>query len=222
MSNVSVVNGMKVLDARGCPCPQPLIQTRRLWKTLQPGENFRVLCDNNIAHVNLVRFLADQNAGPVAVQNDDDYTITAVRSGDDATATATASVAMPAVAVKEKAAAVVESKPSEYVVALKSDCMGQGDDALGGILIKAYLNTLIELDDRPSTILCYNGGAKLAARDSGADMALLELQKMGVDVIVCGACVEFFELTDSVSAGRISNMYEIAERLAVTGHVVYP
>ena len=211
-----------LLDVRGYLCPQPLIRTRRLWKTLRAGETFRVILDNEIAHTNLLSFLSDQCAKPVTSRDNDDWVIDAVRSSHQSSANSkpaqravVAHAAQPSKTVKAK-------KSENYVVALKSDAMGQGDESLGRILIKGYISTLLELDHKPSAILLYNGGAKLAIKGSGADVSLKALEQQGVDVVVCGACVDFFEIKNQLAAGRISNMYDIAEKLAATGHVVYP
>ena len=209
---------IQTLDARGCLCPQPLIKTRRLWKTLNAGDRFRVLLDNDIAHLNLVAFLNDQNADPGVTREGEDWVVSATRSGD----IGQSAVKVPQQPVVDKTAPASEPVPANYAVVLKSDRMGQGDDDLGAILVKGYLNTLKELDQKPATIILYNGGVKLAARDSGAETSLKALEKESVDVIVCGACVDFFALNDQLAAGRVSNMYEIAEKIAAAGHVVYP
>ncbi|WP_281646530.1 sulfurtransferase-like selenium metabolism protein YedF [Parendozoicomonas sp. Alg238-R29] len=215
-----------LLDARGCLCPQPLIKTRRLWKTLNTGETFRVLLDNEIAHANLLSFLNDQNAQPQTSRDDDDWVIDAVRSKGADNASKKEAEKSPAPQTAQVAALTptesFQKAAPDYVVALKSDRMGQGDDDLGQILVKGYINTLLELDNKPKTIVLYNGGVKLATESSGADVSLKALENSGVDVIVCGACVDFFEIKDQLAAGRISNMYDIAEKLAAAGHVVYP
>lgn len=209
---------IQTLDARGFPCPQPLIKTRRLWKTLNTGDRFQVLVDNDIAHINLMTFLNDQGANPQVSREGDDWVILATRSGNGSQPAATPS-RQPVV---DKSVPTISSALADYAVVLKSEFMGQGDDDLGAILVKGYLNTLRELDQKPATIILYNSGAKLAAKDSGAESALKALEEESVDVIVCGACVDFFELNGKLAAGRISNMYEIAEKIATAGHVVYP
>ena len=211
------------LDARGCLCPQPLIKTRRLWKTLSAGEAFQVLVDNDIAHMNLVAFLDDQGASPEVSQEGEDWIISAMRSGEAAQATTTST---PTQRLPTFRQAATPDKPSEqlsdYVVVLNSAHMGQGDNELGSLLIKGYLNTLKELDHKPGSIILYNGGAQLAEHNSGADTALKALEDASVDVMVCGACVDFFDMRERLAAGRITNMYDIAEKIAQTGHVVYP
>lgn len=219
-STTSATPEFHTLDMRGYPCPQPLIKTRRLWKTLAAGEQFQVLVDNDIAHLNLVSFLNDQGAGPsVQKEGGDCWVIVATRTADSAISNATV---MTKPAVNTTPEVSIALQPANYIVVLKSDCMGHGDDDLGRLLVKGYLNTLRELDNKPTAIILYNGGALVANQGSGAEAALKALEEDGVDVIVCGACVDFFAIKETLAAGRISNMYEIAEKIAHTGHVVYP
>lgn len=210
------------LDMRGYLCPQPLIKTRQLWKTLAAGEQFQVLVDNDIAHLNLVSFLNDQGAGPSVQKEDDDcWVIVATRAANSAIANTT-TMTKPAANTTPAVSIAPGQQPANYIVVLKSDCMGHGDDDLGRLLVKGYLNTLRELDNKPTAIILYNGGALVANQGSGSEAALKALEADGVDVIVCGACVDFFAIKQTLAAGRISNMYEIAEKIAQTGHVVYP
>ncbi|WP_257286268.1 sulfurtransferase-like selenium metabolism protein YedF [Endozoicomonas sp. SESOKO1] len=217
---------LHTLDMRGHLCPQPLIKTRRLWKTLAAGEQFQVLVDNDIAHLNLVSFLNDQGAGPsVQKEGDDCWVIVASRAADSAISNAAARAKSAANTAPEVSLAVGQqpaNQPANYIVVLKSDCMGHGDDDLGRLLVKGYLNTLRELENKPTAIILYNGGALIANQGSGSEAALRTLEEDGVDVIVCGACVDFFAIKETLVAGRISNMYEIADKIAKTGHVVYP
>lgn len=208
------------LDMRGYLCPQPLIKTRQLWKTLAAGEQFQVLVDNDIAHLNLVSFLNDQGAQPgVQKEGDNCWVIVATRAAHSAIAN---EAVMTKPAANTTAEVSIAPQPANYIVVLKSDCMGHGDDDLGRLLVKGYLNTLRELDNKPTAIILYNGGALVANQGSGSEAALKALEADGVDVIVCGACVDFFAIKETLAAGRISNMYEIAEKIAQTGHVVYP
>lgn len=224
-TTVSVTPELHTLDARGYPCPQPLIKTRRLWKTLTTGERFQVLVDNDIAHINLVSFLNDQGAEPsVHKEGESCWVVVATRAQDN---NKTTSVYRYQDAVVQsngatKVNSAIAAQPANYIVVLKSDCMGHGDDDLGRMLVKGYLNTLRELENKPTTIILYNSGVLLANQDSGSETALKALAKDGVDVIVCGACVDFFAIKETLAAGRISNMYEIAEKIANTGHVIYP
>jgi len=74
----------------------------------------------------------------------------------------------------------------------------------------------------PATIICYNAGVKLTAKDSTARDDLQHLEKAGAEILVCGTCVNYFGLGDQVAVGRISNMYEIAETMAGAARLVRP
>ncbi len=112
-------------------------------------------------------------------------------------------------------------KPS-FVVAFKSDKMGSGDDELGSLLIKAYINTLVENDNKPAALVFYNAGVLLAADECDTAPALQVLEEQGVELLLCGTCVEFYGLRERLAAGTISNMYTISDTLSSTGHVIYP
>ena len=50
------------------------------------------------------------------------------------------------------------------------------------------------------------------------DLQLLE--KQGTEILICGTCLNYFNLTEKVAVGTISNMYTIAETLLSAGKVV--
>ena len=44
----------------------------------------------------------------------------------------------------------------------------------------------------------------------------------GADVMTCGTCLKHYGLTDRLRAGRITNMYEIAETMTGAEKLVKP
>jgi selenium metabolism protein YedF len=100
--------------------------------------------------------------------------------------------------------------------------MGRGDDVLGNVLIRAFIHTLAQLKPLPATIICYNAGVKLAVKESPVLDDLQQLAQAGVDILICGTCVNYFGLGEQVAAGRISNMYDIAETMAGAARLVCP
>jgi selenium metabolism protein YedF len=100
--------------------------------------------------------------------------------------------------------------------------MGRGDDELGYVLIRSFIHTLLTLNPLPDTILFYNTGAKLAARDSEVLDDLKQLEKAGVSILVCGTCTNYFGISDTLGAGSISNMYDIASTMAGAGRLITP
>ena len=51
---------------------------------------------------------------------------------------------------------------------------------------------------------------------------LQQLEKEGVEILVCGTCVNYFGLGEQIAAGHISNMYDISETMASAGRLLRP
>ncbi len=101
----------------------------------------------------------------------------------------------------------------EKVIVINSDKMGQGDEELGTRLAANFLKTLLGAEKRPRILVLYNSGVKLAAKDSAVLETLQSLENLGVEIICCGTCVNFYGLTDLIQAGRVTNMPEIVRVL---------
>jgi selenium metabolism protein YedF len=99
------------------------------------------------------------------------------------------------------------------VVVINSDKMGQGDEELGSRLMRNFLAKLIGAEHKPHLIVLYNSGVKLAAKGSSALESLHSLENLGVEIICCGTCVNFYGLAEQIQAGRVTNMPEIVKVL---------
>ncbi|MEO0226156.1 MAG: sulfurtransferase-like selenium metabolism protein YedF, partial [candidate division WOR-3 bacterium] len=108
----------------------------------------------------------------------------------------------------------------ESVFLIASDTIGQGSDELGKILIKVFFNTLLETDPKPERLIFMNNGVKLTTEGSELLDSLNKLTKQGVELLVCGTCLDYFGLKEKVKVGRISNFFEITEVLINTEKVV--
>ena len=93
-----------------------------------------------------------------------------------------------------------------------ADHMGEGDEELGRILIKGFIFALTQQDHLPSTILFYNGGARLTCEDSASLEDLKNLASLGVEILTCGTCLNHYGLTDKLAVGDVTNMYVITEK----------
>ncbi len=99
--------------------------------------------------------------------------------------------------------------------------LGRGDDEkLGDILIRSYFHVLQEVGPTPDTIVFYNGGAFLTQKDSSVLEDLVSLEERGVEILTCGTCLNYFEIAEGLGVGKVSNMYEIAERQLGAAKVV--
>jgi selenium metabolism protein YedF len=99
----------------------------------------------------------------------------------------------------------------EKAIVINSDEMGQGDEKLGTRLLANFLKNLIEAESKPQMIVLYNSGVKLAAKGSSVLESLQSLENLGVEIICCGTCVNFYGLVDQIEAGRVTNMPEIVQ-----------
>jgi selenium metabolism protein YedF len=110
--------------------------------------------------------------------------------------------------------------PGSYILFITSDQLGTGEQRLGEILIKAFLNTIWEADKKPDSIILINNGVKLGTEGSEVLDTLELLANEGVDILSCGTCLAYIELTDKLKAGRVSNMHEIVNILLNTPKII--
>jgi len=108
------------------------------------------------------------------------------------------------------------------VILITADQIGMGNEELGKVLMKSFLFTLSETNLKPETIMFMNSGVKLTVEGSPVLESLDKLEKEGVNILVCGTCLNYFELKDKLKKGKISNMYEIVEQMLKSGQLIIP
>jgi len=200
------------IDARGKQCPLPVIETKEALAKAAPGEVVEVGVDNEIATQNL-RKLAEQRklAYSCKKTGDRDYTVKITASGEAAPQT------------EKDEDFVCDSGLKQGVVAeISSDAMGSGDDVLGRLLMKGFLFALSKQENPPETILLFNGGAKLSCEGSESLGDLKGLEEHGVRILTCGTCLNHYGLTEKLSVGAVTNMYDIAEIMTKAKLIVRP
>ncbi|MCR5481404.1 MAG: sulfurtransferase-like selenium metabolism protein YedF [Clostridia bacterium] len=206
---------MITVDARGLACPQPVINTKNAIKKLKGDEQIRVLVDNEVAVQNLLRLAMQNNfeaKGNKLAESEFEVIMNAVAGsgGDENTA-------------GENEPAIVQPKGnSDFVVVISSDRMGEGSEELGKKLMKAFVFAVTKQEKLPKAVLLYNAGANLSCEGSDSLEDLKALEAEGVDIATCGTCLDFYGLTEKLSVGRVSNMYDIVEIMEKAGHTVRP
>jgi selenium metabolism protein YedF len=113
-----------------------------------------------------------------------------------------------------------ETVSGPLVLVVSADIMGRGDAELGNILIRSFFHTLGEVEPLPQTIIFFNAGVKLACEGSPVLDDLCAVEGKGIEMLVCGTCLSYFELKDKLAVGQVSNMYDIAETILNAGRVV--
>ncbi len=192
------------VDARGLACPQPVIQTR---KAMEQADLVVTLVDNETARTNVSR-MAERSGWQVAVTSDGDAFSISLTKGD----------AVPQAEPKLVGKIAVVDGP--LVLVVSADVMGRGDAELGNILVRSFFHTLGEVEPLPQTIVFFNSGVKLACEGSQVLDDLCALAEQGIEMLVCGTCLGYYELTEELDVGQVSNMYDIAESMLGAGKVV--
>lgn len=192
------------LDARGLPCPQPVIMAR---KALAEGgfDTLEITVDDAASRENLLKFGAYAKCLVEAVDEGGGLTRICLTPQGSAPAPALAEVCP----LPEGAPGV---GPVE-VVFLSADGIGQGDPELARLLMRGFIYTLTEAERVPRRLLLMNSGVRLAVEGSESLANLQKLEARGVEVLACGTCLEFFGLTNRLAVGGMTNMYEIAGHL---------
>jgi selenium metabolism protein YedF len=182
----------KEIDARGLACPQPVILTK---KALEDHNEIVVIVDNETAQENVKRMAMSQGCEVTIDHREGDIRVSITR-GD--------SCEIP------EAAAPAQGP---LVIVISSDTMGRGNDELGTLLMKGFIHALLETSPLPDNIIFLNTGVKLTVQGSEILEDLRTLVQKGVNILVCGTCLGFFEIKDLLAAGVVSNMYDIVETM---------
>jgi selenium metabolism protein YedF len=200
----------QTLDCLGLPCPQPVLRTKEALD--QGARTVTVLVDNEASQQNVLRFARSQgHRAETATLDHGRFSITV---------TAVAGAAREPFDAAGYSCAT--TPPPGLVYVISSDSMGRGSDDLGWALLQTYIQTIKDVQPLPARILFYNSGVKLVTAASGALGALVQLQELGVEILVCGTCLDFFQLKSAIQVGHISNMHEIMSAMAEAGRLVSP
>jgi selenium metabolism protein YedF len=191
---------MSEIDARGKPCPQPVL----LVKTVADagGTTFSILVDNRAAVENVKRY-GEKSGYDVRVEELQGYWCV---SGHKKEAAGTRF--LEARGEKTGSRPEVQVLPAKALV-IQSEAVGHGDEKLGRQLTAILLNTLAANERRPETIVLLNAGVKLACEGSEVVDAFRDLEEKGVRVLACSTCLSYFNLNHALRVGRSTDAYEI-------------
>ena len=196
---------MITVNAMGDNCPIPVIKTKKAMQELQGPETIEVLVDNEIAVQNVTKMAASTGAEVSSEKIADKEFKVVIQAKGAVEAGAEEAVCQP-----------------DAVVVIASDRMGEGNDALGKVLIKGFIFAVTQLDKLPKTMLFYNGGATLTAEDSDSLEDLRSLEAQGVEIMTCGTCLDYYGLKEKLAVGTVTNMYSIVETMANAGKIIRP
>jgi len=184
------------VDARGLSCPQPVINTKQALGEIKEG-TITVLVDSAESRENVRRFAQSQGCQVEITEQGGAFCL-AITKGTP----------------------VKSSERSGDVILITGDQLGTGDERFSQRLMLGFVKSLGEAASRPAKIIFVNSGVRLTTEGSEVLETLQRLDKDGVQILSCGACLEHYHLTDKVRAGVVTNAYEIMDSLCSAGKVI--
>ena len=194
----------ETLDCRGLACPHPVIKTKELTDR-GDLQQVTVLVDNPAAQENVSRFL--QRAG---------FQVQMEGQGDTLAVIGSRAVAAACQVLVEKP----EEAPRKILVLIGADRLGRGDAVLGAKLMASFIATLKEMGPELWCVVLLNAGVKLAVAGSQVLGGLLDLEQSGVRLLVCGTCLNHFQLLEAKQLGETTNMLDIVTAMQLADHVI--
>lgn len=94
-------------------------------------------------------------------------------------------------------------------IIINNERMGQGEPELTTLLMGNFLRGLISSEEKPAYLIFYASAVKLVCEGSIHLETLTSLENLGVQILSCSTCLNFYNLTDKVKVGKKSNMAEI-------------
>lgn len=191
----------KTIDATKKACPIPFVLAK---KEIEAGSSlFTLLVDNQVAIENLKR-LATSYQFTVEIQNK----------------TLPYEVTFSTTKKRRVLKHEEESLEKGTLLYLNSDQIGSKDPTLGKNLMRMFLYSLTQSPTTFSTIVALNGAVSLAVEDQQTVESLKTLVERGVTLLVCGTCLDFYNLSEDLAVGEVVNMYTITEALIAASKVV--
>lgn len=187
---------MKTIDARGFPCPKPLILTKSALNNMKLNEEIIVLIDDDVAYKNITDFLKD--TGISFTTEGMNFTITKNKEIESSNSK--------------------KQNDGHVIAVVDKKHMGEGNDELGELLLKAFLGALKDATPKPQAAYFYNSGV-LITQDKAYTTILEELRKANIKLYFCGTCVKFYELKD-VKVEEQTNMLGIIEAMGKASSVI--
>lgn len=185
------------IDCSGLACPQPVLETKKALEALPNDGILEVVVNSVASKENVLRFV--QNSG---------YEVKSETLGEDKSL-----ITIVKGFTCNVQSEAQEAKFLDKTLFLKSDKVGNGD--LGANLMVGFLKTMLELPKPPKRIICVNEAVYLTTSDETLPVVsiLKELEAKGVEIYSCGACLQFYGLSEALKVGQVGNAYATLEML---------
>lgn len=204
----------KIIDAKGKNCPIPVIMAK---KEIDGGNNsFVVEVDNNIAVQNLQKLANSQGFKSEVKEDKENFKVCFSKDSG------IADNEEECLECNEILDKIEDNKNSlgSWSVFIGKEIIGAGNEELGKSLMKMYFYTISEGEELPKAVLFMNDGVKVPTLNEQAIEHLKDLENKGVEILVCGACLNFYGLEEKLKVGKVSNMYDITNQMKEAAKVI--
>jgi selenium metabolism protein YedF len=196
---------MKEIDARGLACPAPVLQVKAALQE-DNSNNVRVVVDNAASQQNVQRFLESRGFQTLLEQNANDFLVIGTCVSEPVEFT--------------RLSAEQQSDSKKIMIMCATDRIGFGDDTLGLMLMVNFVRTLKEMGDELWRLALVNNGVKLTIDGSELLDDLREYEKSGIKILVCGTCLNHFNLMERKQVGETTNMLDIVTAMQLADKVI--
>jgi len=197
------------VDARGLACPEPVLKAKSAIE--KSGVSVvQIQVDNDAAVENVSRFLTYQGFQVSVDSHGANSIVEGVKEASDV----------------ENQPGTEATAPSEtgdsqkMVVMIGSRTIGEGDDELGEKLMMSYIRTLKEMGEDLWRLIFVNGGVYFATEGAELLPDLKALEEQGVTILVCGTCLNHFDILEKKRVGQTTNMLDIITAMQLADKVI--
>lgn len=172
---------MITVDARGLGCPKPIILAEEALSKIEEGF-ITLLIDNEASLENIKRY-AERFKYYYEVEKENSFWKVKLVKGYTC-----------------KIASNEKKSSRELLIIIASDTIGK-DEKLGRVLMKAFFETMIAINQLPNMIFLMNTAVKLSTKDEDFINLLKKLEERGVEIFTCGTCLKYYNLEDQLKVG---------------------
>lgn len=199
---------MKELNFSTLDCPGPVIETKKYLESTPETTEITVIVGNDAASQNVLRFLTTMGFEGNIAKDGDIFKVTGTRGETGK--------------VPEKSPESVKETQEDSLSTLimfTNKTLGTGSLELGGKLMVNFIKTLSEMNNLWRLVFV-NEAVKLTVGDAETIKPLQELEASGVSILVCGTCLEYFDILKDKKVGETTNMLDIVTSLDVADKVI--
>lgn len=187
------------IDCKSLQCPEPILKARQALGEMAVGELLEIEINSEIVRENLLKFFKFNQLEVSVKSVDGGYLLSLIKSKELKDE------------LEANEPAIKQASPKKVIYINEK---GAGSGSLGADLISKLLASFVQLAGNLHAVVLVNEGVFISTnRAHPALPALKELEKAGVRVLSCGACLQGYGLLDKLVVGEVSNAFEIAQLL---------